>query len=273
MSKVSLLSILVSLRIASYFQRPDPALFDWSRNLLDVSTRERKRWCQRAWWGFEAGKLIRRQLNDPARRINVLEYIDTPDWSRFKDSYRRHKAIILAAAHVGPPKVAMHCVAEFSMPTMIWTNKRDLSDWFERESSACFLDPTSSSERPTMLLKSALHLRSKGVLMGAPDYPTGQKKITLNKFEMNLKFSLGIPALAKQLDIPVYLILALWKGCRLQLQYEPVVSPSKKINDDEWYYAWIKAYWEILEPHIRNSPENIRNGALGGIRIFGRNRV
>ncbi len=259
---------LAYLRIASYWQSPDTSLLHWGQHRLGLSGKAARRWCRRAWWGLAAGELVRRKLSDRARRREVLQFVDLPDWSAFEDAHRRHQAVILAAAHMGPPKTAMHCVMELSAPTMIWTNKRDLPSWIGDESSTSFLDPTSSSERPTMLLKSALHLRNNGILMGAPDYWTGQRQISIEKFGRQWKFSLGIPTLAKRLNLPVFLLLALWKDYRLRLQYEQIVPPPEGLPEDDWYRDWIEAYWQKLETHIRSSPENIR--ALRWIPGFNR---
>ena len=75
-----------------------------------------------------AGELVRVRMSDRARRRGVLKHIAMPDWSAFYEAYRRHQAVILAAAHVGPPKAAMYCVAGLDVPMMIWTNKRDLPE-------------------------------------------------------------------------------------------------------------------------------------------------
>jgi hypothetical protein len=205
-----------------------------------------------------AGELVRRRLSDRVRRREVLNQIEPPDWSAFQAAYRERQAVILAAAHVGPPKTAMHCVTELPLPTMIWTNKRGLPDWIAKETGTTFLDPTSPSERPTILLKSALHLRHRGVLMGAPDVATGQQTISLEGPGTRWTFSLGIPTLARRLNIPVFLILALWQDYRLRLRYEPIAPPPADLPDDDWNRVWIESYWQILEPLLRDSPENIR---------------
>ncbi len=264
LERLSLPSAVLGLRIASYWQTPGASLLYWCQKELGLSQREAKRWCRRAWWGIAAGELLRKRLSDRAQRRDVLEYTTMPDWSAFHETYRQHQGVILVGAHLGPPKVAMHCVAQLSMPTMIWTNKQDLPDSLVEDSGASFLDPTSSAERPTMLVRSALHLRNNGVLMGAPDIATGHKQALLERFGTPLTFSFGIPALARRLEIPVFLILALWKDYRLKLQYEPIAPPSADLGENDWYRAWIEGYWQKLEPYIRNSPENLRKGVLPG---------
>ena len=147
------------LRVSSHLKFSDASLLEWGQRHLGLSGGSLKRWCRRAWWGLVAGELLRRRLGNRKRRYEVFQYIDEPDWSRFQEVYHSREACIFATAHVGPPKTAMNFVMDLSEPTMIWTNKRDLPNWVEEDSDTTFLDPTVPSETPTMLLKSALHLR------------------------------------------------------------------------------------------------------------------
>jgi len=214
-------------------------------------------WCARVWWGAAAGELLRDHLYDPARRPAALDLIEPPDLSPLEEG-RRQGGVILVAAHLGPPKLLMNCLLEQGLPLLVWTNTSDLPDWLVARGGATFLDPTREDERSVLLVKSALHLRDGGVLLGAADQVTGDRTITLERLGVRWRFSLGLPALARRLQVPVVVALALWREDRIRIECHRLSPPDRALPEADWYRAWLEGYWQVIEPVVRRSPENLR---------------
>ena len=52
--------------------------------------------------------------------------------------------------------------------------------------------------------------------------------------------------------------LALWHGCRVRVRCRPLESPDPGLPDDAWSRAWLDRYWQVIEPVVLDSPENLR---------------
>jgi hypothetical protein len=152
----------------------------------------------------------------------------------------------------------MNCLVEQDLPLLVWTNTTDLPGWLVGRGKASFLDPTQGEERSVLLVKSALHLRAGGVLLGAADQATGDRTILLERLGMRWRFSLGLPALARRLDVPVVVSLALWSGERVRIEWHRLSPPERNLPEEDWYRAWLDGYWRLVEPVLRGSPENLR---------------
>lgn len=214
-------------------------------------------WCARVWWGAAAGELVREHLYDPGRRAVALDLLQAADFAGL-DTARQQGGVIVLASHLGPPKFLMNSLLERNLPLLVWTNARDLPAWLVTGAQAAFLDPTRDDQRSVLLVKSALHLRDGGVLLGAADQATGDRRITLERLGLRWQFSLGLPALARRLDLPVVVSLALWRGERIGIECHQLPAPKPSLTEDEWYRAWLDGYWRVIEPVLRRSPENLR---------------
>jgi len=229
----------------------------WGERHLALRNETLDRWTSRAWWGLVAGELLRDNLYDERRRSAALELVDFPDWAAI-DEARQRGGVILATAHIGPPKTAMNCLLDRNLPLLIWTNTRDLPRWLPPKTEATFLDPLFAEERAVLLVKSALHLRAGGVLFGAPDWPSGAQTVVLHRLGMEWRFSLGIPTLARTLRLPTFLVMTLWHGERIRLVATLIQPPDSATARDEWNRLWLERYWGEIEPIITSSPENLR---------------
>lgn len=235
------------------------ALLDWGRRHLDLGPAAEKAWFERAWWGLAAGEQVRAYLYEASLRPRALALVDEPDWSAVDAARRDHGGVVLAAAHVGPPKVAMNVLMQRRLPTVIWTNKGDFPSWIEAANpGVLFLDPLVASGRSSLLARSARRLQDGALVFGAPDFATGHRTLALERLGATWTFSLGIPALVRLLGAPVFLVLALWHGNRIRIACQRIPAPETGLEEGAWYRQWIAAYWDLLEPVIRTSPENLR---------------
>lgn len=213
-------------------------------------------WCARAWWGAAAGEVVRDHLYDPERRAAALDLVDVADFAPL-DEARRQGGVIVVAAHLGPPKFLMNCLLERRLPLLVWTNTRDMPAWLADRGGA-FLDPLEPDERGALLVRSALHLRRGGVLLGAADQATGDRTVELERLGMRWRFSLGLPALARRLDVPAVIALALWRGERVRIECRRLQPPDAALAEPDWHRAWIESSWDAVEPIVRDEPENLR---------------
>jgi hypothetical protein len=248
---------LVILREAATGAAGTTRLRAWGAEHLSLSGPSLDDWVARAWWGLVAGEVVRAHLYDERRRAAALELVDRPDWTIVEDAWQRG-GVILAAAHVGPPKMAMNLLLDRGMRPVVWTNTSDMPAWQPGKTQACFLDPLHPDERAVLLVRSALHLRAGGILFGAPDWPTGQRLVTLHRLGTGWTFSVGLPALARLVRTPAFLVLALWHDDRLRMTISPIARPAGAMGEHDWDVAWLEGYWRGIESVIRTSPENLR---------------
>lgn len=215
------------------------------------------RWCGRAWWGVAAGGLVQRHLADRRRRDEALGLVDPPDWSEL-DAALGSGGAIVATAHLGPPKFLMHLLVERRVPLLVWTNGADLPEWLPASTTATFLDPLLPSERAVLMVKTAVHLRGGGLLLGAADMPTGGRSREFERLGRRWHLSPGLPALARRLGVPTFFVLALWRGNRVRIVCHRLEGPEAAASADAWQEAWLDRYWNELENLIPSSPENLR---------------
>lgn len=215
-------------------------------------------WCRRAWWGVEAGRLVRRQLDEPRRRPAALGLVEAVEMAALERARQAGRGVIVLAAHLGPPKFLMHWMLEQSLPLVVWTNAADLPAWLPAERPGVFLDPRQPAERAWRLVQSAAHLRRGGVLLAAADVATGDRPLTLERLGLPWNFSLGLPALAKRLDVPVVATLAIWNGCRVRVRGTLLEPPDLGLSEEAWSREWLDRYWRVIEPVVSSSPENLR---------------
>ena len=147
-------------------------------------------------------------------------------------------------------------IARFDRP-MILTNTNDMPDWLP-ELGAPLLNPMIASDRPEIMVRTALHLRAGGLLYVAPDGGYSASHIAVNCFNRTWRFSLGIPALARMIDIPSFTVLAVWEGTRIILRIVPIKAPDPGLASEDWHRAWIMEHWNAIAPVIMSSPENLR---------------
>ncbi len=250
---------LLELESISRKLPPDPALRAWGERHLELAKPGLDDWCARAWWGMAAGELMARSLENPSRRDDALSLVDVSSFDEVEMA-RHAGGVILAAAHLGPRKTAMHGVLEESWPLMVWTHyaPQAMPAWMKDLPHVRFLDPMDLSTANFILGRSALHLRNGGILFGAPDVGSGARRITRRKFGADWQFSLGLPALARRLETPVFFTTALWKDRRVLLTATGLEAPPRGLSEDEWFQAWVDDYSARTDSVIASSPENLR---------------
>lgn len=223
-------------------------------------------WQRRAWWGLAAGEVVREHLFDVRRRAQALALVDDDGWSHEIDAARREGGVVLVAAHVGPPKLLMNVLLGRTLPLLVWTNTGDMPEWLPGSTTATLLDPLAEAERSALLVRSALHLKRGGVLLGAADHPTGARVITHRGLGLEWKVSLGLPALCRRLRTPAFLVAALWRGNRVRVEATRLPEPDASLGDDAWDERWADGYRAGVERAMRSGPENLRilRGVDGG---------
>ena len=68
----------------------------------------------------------------------------------------------------------------------------------------------------------------------------------------------GLPALARRLGVPAFLVLALWQGNRVRVSCERIEPPAAELADEAWEDAWLERYQAGVEEVVVSSPENLR---------------
>ena len=245
---------LQTLRQAAETVPCEPLLLEWGRRKLKLNPESERQWYQRAWWGLFAGELIRAKLHHPKYRVQVFDLMDEPDWSEFAAVRAEGRGIILAGAHLGPPKTAMNYLMSQRLPLIIWTDMNSFPEWWKNGFEVTYVDP---ARNPASLAKTAFHLRNNGVLFGAPDTPSGRNTVKLDGFAP-WHFSLGLPTLAKKLALPVFRFTALWHENRIRISYERVATPPDRLTDDAWNRQWLDYFSGPLDRIAQASPENLR---------------
>ncbi len=215
-------------------------------------------WYSRAWWGAAAGEIVRDQLFDRGRHAEALALVDEVDDTALVDARRQGKGVIVVTAHIGPPKFLMNWLVDQGLPLLVWTNTGDLPAWQAASGDARFVDPRTPDDKSVVLVNAAIHLRRGGVLLGAADMGTGGRVVTIERLGYVREFSLGLPALARRLDVPAVTGLALWHGDRIRIRFVPLEPPSPGLSEDEWNQAWLDRSWAVVEPVLGDSPENLR---------------
>jgi hypothetical protein len=249
-------SKLAWLRKVAADRPADERLADWASRHLSLSGPALVPWCARAWWGVAAGELLRVYLYDRDLCGEALGLLKDADWSLVDNALNRGGAI-LSAAHLGPPKFLMNAVISRYDRPLIITNTDDMPPWLP-EVSGPLLNPQHRSDRATIMVKAALHLRAGGLLFGAPDGGAGHTRISVESYNRTWHFSVGIPAMARLLRCPAFTILAVWEGTSLKLRVVPITTPETALSPEAWHHAWIMDYWNTISPIIRSSPENLR---------------
>lgn len=236
-----------------------PPLQDWGRSHLSLTGEALSDWCQRAWWGLAAGELMRKHLHDRDLRPEALDLIDPSPWEEI-EAAQKDGGVIIATAHLGPPKTAMHSLIEQRWRLLLWTHYAagDMPSWLAESPRTQFLDPTDAATKPHILIQSAIHLRDGGALFGASDLATGSQLVVLEKFGEQWSYSLGIPMLAQRLQVPVFFVLALWKNHRVSLEITRMKSPEGNLGEQSWCRAWTLLYSAEIDKIISSSPENLR---------------
>lgn len=244
------------MRDRAFTQPPHPRLWARSRQFCPGGRTERREWCARSWWGIAAGELVRRYLYDPDARDEAMRLLVAPDWSGV-DQALEEQGVILAAAHIGPPKYAMNVILDRFPEPAIVTNTGDMPVWMT-ERAGIFLDPRDPETRSQVLLKGAMQLRKGGVFYAAVDGKRAEDKLTIERFGRTWQFSPGVPALARMLNVKSFVLLALWEGNRIVLQSFPIQAPDPSLPAEEYQREWIMAYWDVISPVFETSPENLR---------------
>lgn len=253
---LSLGAKLRMLSVVAHLGGRHPRLARWGDAHPEIA--RSRDWCRRAWWGVAAGRLVRGELDDPQRRLAALGLVESVEMAALDRARDGGRGVIVLTAHLGPPKFLMHWMLDRSLPLLVWTNAADLPAWLPAEKPGVFVDPRQPAERGLRLVQSAAHLRRGGVLLAAADVATGDRPLAVERIGISWNFSLGLPALARRLDVPVVATLAVWDGCRVRVQGTLLEPPDSELSEEAWSQEWLDRYWRVIEPFVRSSPENLR---------------
>ena len=242
------------LRLASKQRGPrNKELATWGAAHPEIAVGEN--WLSRAWWGAGAGEIVRWHLNSSHHRNAALKLVDNVETTALEEAQKTGKGVIVATAHLGPPKFLMNWMVEQRFPLLAWTATQSRPAGADH---ATYLDPRKQELRSFALVKSALHLRRGGVLLGAADLKTGERTLDLERLGMRRHFSAGLPALARETQASVVLGLALWKNNRVHIRFQDLEVPDPRIPIEDQDKLWLERYWDSMQPIIRYTPENLR---------------
>lgn len=239
--------------------QPHPRLLEWGARHLGLDGLSLLEWARRAWWGLAAGELAIKFLHSDDLRTQFLDLVNPPDWTSL-DEARSKGGVILATAHLGPRKTAMHFCLEEPWPLLVWSHHEPGQPLpaSARRNGIEVLDPIDPTTASFILGRTALHLREGGLLFAAADAASSARTMVLQRLGRSWAFSPGIPILARRLGVPVFFVLALWRGLRINVTIQPIEPPSAELPEDQWLLNWIEQYWNAMEPVISSSPENLR---------------
>ena len=96
------------------------------------------------------------------------------------------------------------------------------------------------------------------MLLGAADMQTGGRSRVVTRLGRQWHLSPGLPALARRLGLPAFLVLALWRGNRVRISCERIEAPPAELTEDAWEDAWLDRYHVGVEDVVLASPENLR---------------
>lgn len=212
-------------------------------------------WLSKAWWGAAAGEIVRWHLSSSRHRDAALKLVAEVEDSALEEARKNGQGVIVATAHLGPPQFLLNWMVEQRFPLLAWTATQKRPAGADH---ATYLDPRQQDRRSFLLVKSTLHLRRGGILLGAADLKTGERTVCLERLGMQRHFSAGLPALARETTAPVVLGLALWKGNRVHIRFQPLEMPDSRIPGEEQDKAWLERYWDHMLSAIRHTPENLR---------------
>lgn len=215
-------------------------------------------WMARAWWGAAAGEVVRDYLYDQGRRGAALGLVEDVESRPLAEALAKGRGVIVVTAHIGPPKLLMNWLIDQVLPLLVWTNTTDLPPWLAAATRATLVDPRDQASKSVILINSALHLRRKGVLLGAADMATGDRLITIDRHGFVRRFSVGLPTLARKLGVPTVVGLALWRGNRITIQFSTMEAPDDSLSEPQWIAQWLERSWDAVDPVLLESPENLR---------------
>jgi lauroyl/myristoyl acyltransferase len=250
---------LAMLREESRVRGPrNPTLLRWAADHPKIA--RDNDWLARAWWGAAAGELVRAYLYnyDRDRQLAALELVEQVDTQPLLDAQAHGRGVIVLTAHIGPPRLLMNWFIHQQTPLLVWTATHRVPAWQAATCQATLVDPRSEDTRSLVLVKSALHLRRRGVLLGAADIKSGDRVVKIERLGFTRMFSLGLPTLARKLGVPTVVGLALWHANQIKIEFAPLEQPDASLSDDAWNLAWLERSWSLVEPVLAESPENLR---------------
>lgn len=256
----SLVERLAELRDESPAQASDSSeLRRWGRDHLSLDGAALDAWTARAWWGLAAGELVRSGLYDPATHDEAMSLVTSTAGLDAVEAANRKGGVVVVGAHLGPPKLAMRWTVVRQWPMLLWTNQRGMPEWFVHTATSSAINPVDVRVRHVVLPRSAAHLRSGGIVLGAPDVATGRRRVVLERLGTRWELSLGLPTLVRRFSVSAFVVMARWRGERLHLSAEAIEPPSDELDGEEWCRAWLERLWaDHLAPVITSSPEDLR---------------
>lgn len=163
---------------------------------------------------------------------------------------------IFVTAHIGPPSLASHAVLEAraNAHAVVEGSLKLCLNFPERIINVRWGDTAKA------LLKCREVLLDGGILHLAADAPTGERT---EPFEWNgrrIELSRGPAMLAYITGAPIYWCVALWRGEKMVIEVDRMISPEPDESAADWRARWRADYGAKLVSAIRGDAENFANG-------------
>jgi lauroyl/myristoyl acyltransferase len=243
------------LREIAHVTPVHPRAEKWGRKHLSLDGTELESWCRRVWWAAAAGELLRTYLYDPSRKNEVFDLVKTNEWPTVEAAHAKG-GVILAAAHIGPPRLGMCMTVDRVNMPLIYSNSKETPQWLL--DGGHYFQHKSSAQKTEAMVKAALHLRKGGLMFAAPDSGQSKDQIYIEAYNKRWSFAPGIAALARMMKVPSLATLALWEGETIELRVKRLEMPCATLAPIEWHCVWVTNYWNTIKPIVASSPENLR---------------
>lgn len=247
---------LSALRKRSNAMRPDNFLKSWGVDHLGLVGGAAEEFARRAWWGAAAGELLRVYLGDRQTRSEALALSATVDWSQV-DAVQGTTGLIVATAHLGPPKYLMNMIADHRPDSLVVTNVADMPAWLP-EIGGRYLCPMAPERRARVAVELALHLRQGGLIFAAPDGMQGDETVVIRDIGRDWTYATGLPLIARRFGSPGITLLALWKEDRIVLEASGIETPAVSHDATSWMREWLECHHEHIRSVVFHTPENLR---------------
>lgn len=250
-------SLRLHLRVLEFvtpFALLDRHLASWADEHLNLAGRQQRRWRRDVGWGIMAEKLLFAHLAR-GRRDEALSLVQVVDDSAYTDA-RSQGGVLVATGHYGPNSFLVHYLLEREPSLAVWTQYEYSDDLRVDHPDAWIVDPRNDPART--LVRSALHVRGGGVLLGAPDADLSARHHCVEAHRTSWCCSPGMSALARRLDAPTFLALATWHGRRLHVTFAPFPRPDNSLPDAEWDTQWCEEYLGRLIRLVDESPRSLQ---------------
>jgi len=246
---------LEKLRRVAASIRPTGRLLHWGRERLDLPAAAEAEWFERAWWGLWAGDIFSRAVHSPLLHESAMRIIDSPSPGAVGCASQGSKGLILAGAHLGPPRACLAWLIHQQFPLLAWADSNLFPHW---EKFAAHARIVRAADAVDSVAAAQRHLRRGGRFFAAIDGGSNRRVVHCQRYKALRPCSPAIPELARRIGISTVRLLALWRGNRIAIESELIPLPDMGLAAEEWNRQWMEEFWRSADGAVKDTPENLR---------------